>query len=149
MRDLWIFLHLLGVVVWIGGMSFAHFCLRPAAMQWPPPQRLPLMAGALGRFFGQVSVALVLLWISGVAMMLQVGFARSPGTWHAMMGIALVMTIVFGVIRLRHYPKLLGAIASADWPSAGAALNAIRVLVTVNLGLGLLTIAIATLGRTI
>ena len=147
MRDLWIFLHLIGVVAWIRGMSFAHSCLRPAAMQWPPPQRLPLMAGALGRFFVHVSVALVLLWASGIAMMLQTGFAQAPGSWHAMMGIALVMTVVFAVIRLRHGPRLRGAIASADWPSAGAALNAIRRLVTLNLGLGLLTIAIATLGR--
>jgi len=149
MRDLWIFLHLLAVVVWIGGMSFAHFCLRPAAMQWPPPQRVPLMAAALGRFFGQVSVALVLLWVSGLAMMLQTGFAQSPAIWHAMMGIALVMTIVFAVIRLQRYPRLRSAVASADWPSAGSALNAIRLLVTLNLGLGVLTIAIATLGRMI
>jgi uncharacterized membrane protein len=149
MRDLWIFLHLIGVAVWIGGMSFAHFCLRPAAMQWPPPQRLPLMADALGRFFGQVGAAIAVLWVSGIAMMLQTGFGQAPGSWHAMMGVALVMTVVFAVIRLQRYPRLRRAISGADWPSAGAALNGIRVLVTVNLGLGLLTIAIATLGRMI
>jgi uncharacterized membrane protein len=33
-------LHVLAIVVWIGGMVFAHFFLRPAAMQLPPPQRV-------------------------------------------------------------------------------------------------------------
>ena len=37
-------------------------------------------------------------------------------------------------------------IPAGDWPAAGAALNGIRILVVVNLGLGWLTIAIATLG---
>ena len=47
-------LHVLAIVVWIGGMVFAHFFLRPAAMQLPPPQRIPLMHGALQRFFSAV-----------------------------------------------------------------------------------------------
>lgn len=147
MRQFWIFLHLFAVVVWIGGMSFAHLCLRPAALALPPPQRLPLMAAALGRFFTQVTVALVLLWASGLAMMVQTGFGASPPAWHAMMGVALVMTAIFVVIRALRYPRLLAGVAAGDWPVAAAALNGIRVLVVVNLLLGLLTIAIATLGR--
>ena len=149
MHQLWLFLHLIAVVVWVGGMSFAHLCLRPAALALPPPQRLPLMAAALGRFFAQVAAALLLLWASGLAMMLQAGFAASPPAWHAMLAVALVMTLVFAMIRLRRYPRLVSAVAAGDWPAAGAALNAIRVLVVLNLALGLLTIAIATLGRLI
>jgi len=147
MRELMIFLHLTGVVVWVGGMFFAHHCLRPAALQLPPPQRLPLMAAALGRFFGFVTGALLLLWASGLAMMLQSGFGGAPVAWHAMMGVALVMTAIFAVIRLLRYPRLRAGVAAGDWPAAGAALNDIRILVVVNLGLGWLTIAIATLGR--
>ena len=42
MRSILLLLHLSGVIVWVGGMFFAHFCLRPvAALQLPPPQRLP------------------------------------------------------------------------------------------------------------
>ena len=132
MRELMIFLHLTGVVVWVGGMFFAHHCLRPAA---------------LGRFFGFVTGALLLLWSSGLAMMLQSGFGGAPVAWHAMMGVALVMTAIFAVIRLLRYPRLRAGVAAGDWPAAGAALNGIRILVVVNLGLGWLTIAIATLGR--
>ena len=38
-------LHVLSIVVWVGGMVFAHFFLRPAAMELPPPQRVPLLSG--------------------------------------------------------------------------------------------------------
>ncbi len=147
MRHFWVFLHLLAVVVWIGGMSFAHLCLRPAALALPPPQRLPLMAAALGRFFSQVTVALLVLWASGLAMMAQTGFGAAPLAWHAMMGIALVMTAIFVVIRALRYPRLLAGVAAGDWRAAAAATNGIRGLVVVNLILGLLTIAIATMGR--
>ena len=69
MTELWLFLHLVAVAVWIGGMVFAHFCLRPAALATlAPPQRLPLMSAALGRFFALVGAALLLLWASGVAL---------------------------------------------------------------------------------
>lgn len=147
MRELWVFLHIAAVVVWVGGMAFAHLCMRPSALALPPPQRLPLMAGALGRFFAQVLAALVALWVSGLAMMLATGFAAAPPAWHAMMGLGLVMTLVFLVIRFRRWPRLREGVARADWPSAAAALDGIRRLVVLNLALGVLTIAVATLGR--
>ena len=43
--------------------------------------------------------------------------------------------------------ELVAAVAAKQWPAGGQAINSIRVLVTVNLGLGFLTIAVATLGR--
>jgi uncharacterized membrane protein len=39
------------------------------------------------------------------------------------------------------------AVAASGWPKAAAALDAIRRLVVLNLALGFLTIAVATLGR--
>ena len=40
-------LHILGAVIWVGGMFFAHFVLRLAAMPLEPAIRLPLMRRAL------------------------------------------------------------------------------------------------------
>ena len=46
-------LHLLGVVVWVGGMFFAYMALRPVgAAMLEPPQRLSLWAGVFGTFVG-------------------------------------------------------------------------------------------------
>lgn len=147
MNALWSFLHIAAVVLWVGGMAFAHLSLRPSALALAPPQRLPLMAGALSRFFAQVLVALAVLWLSGLAMMMATGFASAPAAWHAMMGLGIVMTLIFFVIRFSYWPRLRDGVARADWPAAAAALNGIRRLVVLNLALGVITIAIATLGR--
>ena len=57
--------HLLGVIVWVGGMFFAHIALRPAAAELlQPAQRLPLLAGALGRFFKWVAWSIVLILVT-------------------------------------------------------------------------------------
>lgn len=150
MTELWLFLHLAAVVVWIGGMVFAHFCLRPAALATlQPPQRLPLMSAALGRFFVLVGASLVLLWGSGLAMFaaLITSGGRPPLSWNLMAAIAALMTVVFAVIALRLHPRMRSAVAASEWPKAAAALDSIRRLVALNLGLGFLTIAVATLGR--
>ena len=49
--------HVLAVLVWVGGMVFAHFFLRPALVLLEPPQRLRLMHEVLRRFFAIVLVA--------------------------------------------------------------------------------------------
>lgn len=138
-----ILIHVYAFVVWIGGMFFAHFCLRPvAAAQLPPPQRLPLLSAVLGRFFVVVGVALVLLWGSGV-ILFAISAVPAPTNWRAMAGIAAVMTVIFLVIVLRDYPRLKIAVAAQNWPAGGAAMNTIRILVLTNLALGFLTTAIA------
>jgi uncharacterized membrane protein len=138
--------HLVAVIVWVGGMFFAHVCLRPvAAAQLQPPRRLPLLAAVLGRFFAVVGVALVLLWGSGLARFAQVG-AAIPTNWHAMLGLGVVMTIIFALIVLRFHRRMVKASAVSDWPAAGAAMNSIRQLVLANLILGFVTVAVAVLG---
>ena len=58
-----LFLHFLAVAVWIGGMVFAHFCLRPAIADLSPQLRLPLWESVFGRFFNWVAASvLVSLW---------------------------------------------------------------------------------------
>lgn len=142
-----VLLHLLGVIVWVGGMVFAHFCLRPvAAAQLPPPQRLPLLAAVLGRFFILVGGALVLIWGSGIIRFMQVGGAQLPPHWHAMAGVGAGMTAIFLLIVLRFFPRLKAAVAAQAWADGGAAMDVIRKLVLVNLILGVVTTVIAVLG---
>ena len=77
-------LHLLGVVVWVGGMFFAHMALRPAAQALPPPQRLPLLAATLTRFVAWVGVrSIVILVGSGIAMIVLLGGMRAVGMLRA------------------------------------------------------------------
>jgi len=140
--------HLLGVIVWVGGMFFAHMALRPSlAETLQPPERLRLMAAVLGRFFSWVEWSIVLILGSGIAMMSVLGGARGlfavPAYIHAMFGIGLLMMALFGHIRFAAYKRLCRAVAAADWAAAAPALGQIRLLVGINLGLGLLVVVIA------
>lgn len=147
MRAFLLFLHLFGVIVWVGGMFFAHFCLRPvAAAQLPPPQRLPLLAAVLGRFFGFVLPAIAAIFVSGIGAIHGARLAQLPIHWHLMMGLGLLMAIIFAVILGLFFPRLKAGVADQNWPAAAAAMNRIRQLVATNLLFGLGTIAIATLG---
>lgn len=143
-----LFLHVMAAVVWVGGMFFAYLCLRPVAGQvLDPPSRLRLWRGVFERFFRWVWAALVLILLSGGAMMAHAGMASAPPNWHLMAGIGVVMTAIFLFVFFGPYPVLRRAVEAGEWPIAGAALNRIRQAVGINLALGLLNVAVATLGR--
>jgi uncharacterized membrane protein len=57
--------HLLGAVVWVGGMFAIYVCLRPALGTLEPPQRLRLMRITFQKFFPWVWLAILLLLASG------------------------------------------------------------------------------------
>lgn len=149
-------LHLLAVVLWVGGMVFAHFFLRPSleAAGLEPPQRLRLMHEVLRRFLAAVGAAVALVLVSGAwmieraATMVQAtgGVFLLPWHWGLMTGLGLVMAVVFAFIRLRPFGALQRALDAGQMPAAAAALAEIRRWVVVNLTLGLVVIAVAVAG---
>jgi uncharacterized membrane protein len=145
----WLFLHVLSVVVWVGGMFFAYMALRPAAAQLlDPPQRLPLWAATLQRFFAWVWLAVALILLSGLAMIFVYGgFASVRWNVHAMFALGIVMMVIFAQVYFVPFARLRRFTAAQEWKSAGAALAQIRMLVGTNLLIGLATIAVALLGR--
>ncbi|MBR0565243.1 CopD family protein [Azoarcus sp. L1K30] len=145
-HHLMLFLHLCGVIVWVGGMVFAWGCLRPAALQLAPDKRLSLWAGVLQTFFRMVWVSIALIMLSGIAMLVEVGFARAPIAWHMMLLTGMVMIGVFISIWFGPWRALQEAVGAENWARAAVAMNTIRQRVGFNLGLGLLTTALATLG---
>jgi uncharacterized membrane protein len=129
-------------------MFFAYQCLRPvAAQQLEPPARLRLWLGVFQRFFPWVWGAVVVLVAAGLGMLLAVGMAQSPRHWHLMFLLGLVMAGIFFYVFFSPYRTLGSAVAAENWPAGGAALARIRFWVGSNLLLGVLTIAVATLGR--
>lgn len=141
--------HLLSVVLWVGGMFFAHQILRPAAAELlAPPQRLPLWAAVFRRFFPVVWVSVLTILFSGLYMiMLLGGFKAVALSVHLMFGIGLAMILVFCFVYFVSYAKLAKAVAAQDWKQGGEALATIRRLVGFNLSLGLVSIAVAVVGR--
>ncbi|MBK9360968.1 MAG: CopD family protein [Rubrivivax sp.] len=147
-------LHLLSIIVWIGGMVFAHFFLRPAVAPLEAPLRLRLMHDVLGRFFQAVLAASLLTLASGVWMLGRVarqvvqsgGSFEMPLAWTIMAVLGVVMVAIFLHIRFVLYRKLDRAVAASAWAAGGAALARIRTWVSINLGLGIV-ILLATLMR--
>lgn len=148
MHQAFLFLHLAAAIFWMGGMAFMVLAMRPSmAEQLAPPQRLPLMAAVLTRFFAVVAASIAVLLLTGIAMLLEVGMAKAPPGWHVMLGLGVVMMLVFGHIFFSPYRKLKRAVASADWAEGGARAAQITLLVKINLGLGWIAIAAVLLWR--
>ena len=143
-------LHVLSVVIWVGGMFFAYVCLRPiAASQLEPPLRLQLWVGVFGKFFPFVWIAVILLPLTGYMMIssLYDGMGNAPLYVHLMNGTGSLMIFIYLHVFFAPYQRLKRAVAAQDWPTGGKALAQIRVLVGVNTALGLLTALIASGGR--
>ena len=147
-------IHLLSIIVWIGGMTFAHFFLRPAVATLEAPERVRLMHAVLGRFFNAVLVAGGLAVGSGLWMMgriarqtVQAGVKLNlPLEWMVMTVLGVVMLAIFGYTRFALYPRLTRAVTAAAWPAGDAALASIRTWLMVNLAIGVVVVAVTLLG---
>jgi uncharacterized membrane protein len=144
-------LHLLSIILWIGGMAFVLFFLRPALGSLQPPARVTLMHDVLRRFFGAVSAAIIIVLASGLWMMAEFAAGasasgvRMPMSWMVMATLGLLMMAIFGHIRFVLYKRLQRAVARGEWSAGGTALASIRVWVLANLFIGLAIIGVLML----
>jgi len=141
------------LIVWVGGMVFAHFFLRPSLGGLEPALRLTLMHEILGRFFKAVLICAILAFLTGMGMMGYVGQAAASGgmhsmpvTWLVMAVLGVLMVGIFGHIRFALYERLSAAVASQSWQTGGEALAAIRRWVVINLTIGFAIVLVVRLG---
>ncbi len=150
-------LHLLGIVAWVGGMFFVLACLRPALADVEPPLRIRVMHAVARRFFNVVAVAVLVVLVSGVALIAiassssvraGIGF-NMPVDWYVMATLGVVMMLVFGHIRFALFPRLTRAVDAENWPAGGVALTAVRSALVFNLVLAVVIIVVTRLGTAI
>ncbi|MEN9842622.1 MAG: hypothetical protein RLZZ612_451 [Pseudomonadota bacterium] len=146
--------HVLAIIIWIGGMFFAHFFLRPVAQEvLPPPERQRLMHRVLGRFFQFILALATWAVVSGAWMIGRVakdtvqsgGQFQMPVVWMVMAALGLLMWAIFGHIRFALYKRLTQAVSGGDWPAGGAVLAQIKNWIAVNLTLGFIIIVVVYL----
>ena len=144
MINILVMLHVLAVVIWVGGMLFAHMQLRPiAASQLEPPVRLKLWVGVFGRFFPWVWASIITILVTGFWIINIYGGFKGLGMHiNVMMATGIIMMLIFFHVFFSPYKKLKMAVAAEDWPAAGAQLAQIRTLVGINMMIGVLTVAI-------
>lgn len=141
-------LHLLAVLVWVGGMFFAYVVLRPAAVDvLQPPERLRLWDNVFHRFFNWVWGAVGIILVTGFYMIYQYGgMAHAPHHVHVMLLIGLVMVGIYVYVFFACYVPFNMHVAKERWKEAGQILGKIRKLVGVNLFLGVIIVSVALTG---
>jgi len=142
-------LHVVSAVVWVGGMFFALIVLRPATAALDPGPRLALWLRVFERFFAWVFAAIVLLLASGYGMILGVyaGFRGIGLHINIMQAIGIIMMLLFFHLYFAPWRRFRAALARQDQAAAAAQLGQIRTIVTINLLLGLITVAVGSSGR--
>jgi uncharacterized membrane protein len=142
-------LHILGAVVWVGGMFLAYMVLRPVTGTLEPPARLSLWRGVFERFFPWVWASIVALLLSGYGMLFLAlgGFAGAGVHVHIMNLTGLVMMALFLHLYFAPWRRMQRALDAGDNAAAAQQLGQIRLIVAINLGLGLITSVIGATGR--
>jgi len=142
-------LHVLAALIWIGGMFFAHLILRPSLQALEPSSRFPVWQRVFARFFPWVWLSIIALFGSGVGMVsLEFGgFSTLNGYVQVMMALGGLMTLIYLYVYFVPWRRFRAATAASDWPLAGSQIRLIRLAVTTNLVLGLITVVIGATGR--
>jgi uncharacterized membrane protein len=142
-------LHVLAAVFWVGGMAFAYMVLRPSAGALEASARLGLWRRVFGRFLPAVGLSIVVLLLTGYGMLFLMfgGFRAAPLYVHVMQGTGIVMMLLFAHLFFAPWRRFRMALDGGSIPEAAERLNQIRIIVAVNLGLGIITILVATTGR--
>jgi len=142
-------LHILSVVIWVGGMFFAYMILRPSIGQlFKLPERMRLWSRVFDRFFKWVWLSVLLLLSTGFYMIyLYGGMAAMPLFIHLMMFSGIVMMLIFVYLFFGVYVHFDQYVEEKEWHLAEEKLAIMRRLVALNLAIGLLTIAVAIIGR--
>ncbi|MET4699742.1 putative membrane protein [Constrictibacter sp. MBR-5] len=142
-------LHALAAVVWVGGMFFAYMAMRPAVGPLAPAERLALWRRTFDRFFLWVWASIAVLLVTGYWIVFGElgGFGGAGAHIHIMQAVGLLMIALFLHLWFAPFGRLRKALAASDLKTAAAQIDQIRMIVGINLVLGLVTVAIGASGR--
>jgi uncharacterized membrane protein len=124
--------HLLGVLIWIGGMLYTLFVLRPS-LSVLGEEKGKFVITAMGRFFPLVWLAIFLLLITGGY---RVHNYIHSGIFISKLAVFGIMVLVFSYIYFGLYKKL----DKVEKTEKTVIIGKITNLIKLNFSLGLLVI---------
>ena len=146
-------LHLLATVVWIGGMAFNIWVLRPSLSTVEPRQRVKIASAVLKRFIYLAWLSIVTLFITGVflgpttsGVSLTTDYGILLITKHT---IVIAMVIIVAVISFVIFPRFKTLLSDMNVkvvqkempsPELSKLLGRIVLLVKLNLTLGIVVL---------
>lgn len=151
-------LHLLATTIWIGGMAFNIWVLRPSLSIIEPAKRVKLVGTVLKRFIYFAWVSIGVLIFTGIFL----GRGASEVMLSSNYGIALifkhaivaVMVVIVASVSFVFFPKLKMFLSELNAkayeatklpPELTALLGKIVVLVKLNLTLGVIVLLVTAL----
>ncbi|WP_455374621.1 CopD family protein [Kaarinaea lacus] len=143
-------LHLVAAIIWIGGMFYAYMILRPvAASLLEPPLRLKLWSEIFQKFFVWVWGIVIVIPVTGYFMVFTNwdGFKFVTMDIHIMHGLGILMILIYMHLFFAPYRRMNRALADNNIEEAAKRLSQIRVIVMVNMLLGLTIAVVASAGR--
>lgn len=132
-------LHILGAILWVGGLYFMVYIVRPVAeSNLEPPARQAFMYRTMGRYFVRLWIIVAVILGTGFTMIFGVygGFGQLPVRIHIMTGIGLLMTLIFAFVHFFLLPSVGEAIKEGDLKKGKKYIHLIRDLARLNMGLG-------------
>jgi uncharacterized membrane protein len=141
-------IHVLAVVVWIGGLAMVTTVVLPLVRRsGPPMEPWALFQAVERRFAWQARTAVVLVGASGLYMVWRLDLwdrFRSPGFWwmHAM----VLLWLIFAVVLFAGEPLAAGRLLRRARTAPDSAFAGLQRLHWVLLGLSAVTVIGAVLG---
>ena len=77
-------LHVLSVIIWVGGMAFVTTVILPALADLPVPERIPAFLEIERRFGLQARIWVSVAGATGGAMLARLRLPAQVGTWHGL-----------------------------------------------------------------
>ncbi len=120
MRTVLLFLHLIGITFWVGGLFINTLVLMPSMQVLSPPDRGKLMGAYLKRFAPMSWGAIALVVISGVILTSRFGFPAGVSTGYGGILLAKIVLTVVMILNGTYLGLVLGPKIAASSPPAGA-----------------------------
>lgn len=142
-------LHVLFAVIWVGGMIFVQLALRPVVVaQLAPPAQAALMRAVLDRFFVLVWLAVLIIPLTGFWTIFAGygGMSHLGAHIHYMTGIGSLMVLIYIGLFFFLFIPFKRALAAGQPERARALMTRLRLLIWVNLVLGVSVILVASGG---
>lgn len=141
---IWIFIHVLSAIIWIGGMIMMRFAVMPSlALIEDEKVRIAKTIRIFQSFFKMVSVSIVLIFISAIFMIVGFGF-KGTELYSVVVvkeAILVVMTIAF-IFAYMQINKAQKKFVSGDMNGAKNYISKVKLAILVNLPLSIVVVVL-------
>jgi uncharacterized membrane protein len=142
-------LHTLAVIVWLGGLFLLCVSFYPSVRQLESATALSLWHRILSLFFIWAWISMLLILVSGIAMIFLAfgGFSGIPSIhrWNMLLGIPAM--VLFGYLYFVPWRHFRHAMSTDDRLTAERSIRRTRTILVIILVLGVVASVVSVAGR--